>query len=67
MNERSHAWRDRAAAIPAHSRAMRTKQTLQRQIRRVHIDEGLDESLEQSFPASDPPSLTIPTKIGSPK
>ena len=67
MNERSHAWRDRAAVIPKHSRAMRAKQTLQRQIHQVHIDEGLDESLEQSFPASDPPSGSIPTKIGSPR
>jgi hypothetical protein len=67
MNERSYAWRDRAAVIFKHSRAMRAKHTLQRQIRQAHIDEGLDESLEQSFPASDPPSRTTPTKIGSPK
>jgi hypothetical protein len=67
MNERIHVWRDRAAVIPEHSRAMRAKQTLQQRIRQEHIDEGLDESLEQSFPASDPPSWTTPTKIGSPK
>jgi hypothetical protein len=67
MNQRSHARRDRAAAIPKNFRTMRAKQTLQKQIRQVHIDEGLDESLEQSFPASDPSSWTIPTKIGSPK
>jgi hypothetical protein len=46
---------------------MRARQTLQKQIRQVHIDEGLDESLEERFPASDPPSSTTPTKIGSPK
>ena len=27
----------------------------------------LDESLEQTFPASDPPSWTIVTRIGSPR
>jgi hypothetical protein len=46
---------------------MRARQTLQKQIRQVHIDEGLDESLEERFPASDPPSSTTPTTIGSPK
>jgi hypothetical protein len=27
----------------------------------------LDESLEQTFPASDPPSWTLVTRIGSPR
>jgi hypothetical protein len=31
------------------------------------VESMLDESLEQTFPASDPPSWTIVTRIGSPR
>jgi len=30
-------------------------------------DRMVDETLEESFPASDPPSWTAPARIGSPK
>jgi len=30
-------------------------------------DEELDEALDQSFPASDPPAQTAPTHIGAKK
>jgi hypothetical protein len=34
---------------------------------RERTEECLDENLEESFPASDPPSWTVLTKIGSPR
>lgn len=32
-----------------------------------HVEEQLDRALEDSFPASDPPSMTSPTVAGSAK
>lgn len=30
-------------------------------------DDELDDALQDSFPASDPPSMTVPSKAGAPK
>ena len=32
---------------------------------RAHVEETLDEALDESFPASDPPSITQPGGKGS--
>jgi hypothetical protein len=30
-------------------------------------DDELDDALQDSFPASDPPSMTVPSKAGAPR
>jgi len=38
-----------------------------RKRRRTRSERELDETLEESFPASDPPSWTLFARIGSPR
>ena len=33
---------------------------------RAAVEEKLDEEIEESFPASDPPANTTPTSVGGP-
>jgi len=42
---------DRAKDIPGEGTEER---------RREHVEELIDEALEESFPASDPPSIAVP-------
>lgn len=35
--------------------------------RRTRSEDEIDETLEESFPASDPPSWTLFARIGSPR
>jgi hypothetical protein len=47
---------------------MTTKAKIETDEKRKHdeTDDSLEEELEDSFPASDPPSLTQPSKAGAP-
>jgi len=44
-----------------------TRPKAARKRRRTRSEREIDESMEESFPASDPPSWTLFARIGSPR
>lgn len=53
---------DRSPAV----RSLKREQQEQAKIRETSEEQMLEEGLEETFPASDPVSVTVPTKPGRP-
>jgi hypothetical protein len=59
--------RDRRATPGARRLQVLKTKTKKAKGHEKQIEENLDESLRETFPASDAPSWTVLTKIGSPR